>query len=154
LGRLKPLSFREVKRRLESAGFIEATQKGSQVKFARRSGEIIDTAVEPKQREIPVGTLRGILNQARIHSDELDALPGLELREDLLVGDAFRWTRPRGVDSCQHLRLDRRLVVSDVETEIPLGRPDLQGGQPIDQIVEHLFVLHTRRQPRSPHRRD
>jgi predicted RNA binding protein YcfA (HicA-like mRNA interferase family) len=52
LGRLKPLSSREVKRRLELTGFIEATQKGSHVKFVQRSGEIIDTAIVPKKREI------------------------------------------------------------------------------------------------------
>jgi len=74
LGRLKPLSFREIKRRLESAGFVEANQKGSHVKFVRRAGEIIDTAVVPKKREIPVGTLRSILNQAHIHPNEWDRL--------------------------------------------------------------------------------
>jgi predicted RNA binding protein YcfA (HicA-like mRNA interferase family) len=70
LGRLKPLPFREIKRRLEAAGFAEAGQKGSHVKFARRSGEIVDTAIVPKRREIPVGTLRSILSQAHISPDE------------------------------------------------------------------------------------
>jgi predicted RNA binding protein YcfA (HicA-like mRNA interferase family) len=70
LGRLKPLPFREIKRRLEAAGFAEAGQKGSHVKFARRSGEIVDTAIVPKKREIPVGTLRSILSQAHISPDE------------------------------------------------------------------------------------
>lgn len=74
MGRLKPLSFREVKRRLESAGFIEATQKGSHVKFVRRVGEIMDTTIVPKKREIPVGTLRSILSQAHIHPDVWDQL--------------------------------------------------------------------------------
>lgn len=74
MGRLKPLSFREVKRRLESTGFVEATQKGSHVKFVRRIGEVIDTAIVPKKREIPVGTLRSILSQAHIHPDEWDQL--------------------------------------------------------------------------------
>jgi predicted RNA binding protein YcfA (HicA-like mRNA interferase family) len=37
LGRLKPLGFREIKRRLESVGFEEVSQKGSHVKFARIS---------------------------------------------------------------------------------------------------------------------
>jgi predicted RNA binding protein YcfA (HicA-like mRNA interferase family) len=74
LGRLKPQPFREVKRRLESAGFAEATQKGSHVKFVRRSGEIVDTAIVPKKHEIPVGTLRSILSQAHIDLDEWDQL--------------------------------------------------------------------------------
>ena len=70
MGRLKPLPFREIKRRLEAAGFAEAGQKGSHVKFARPSGEIVDTAIVPKKREIPVGTLRSILSQAHISPDE------------------------------------------------------------------------------------
>jgi len=74
LGRLKPLPFREVKRRLEAAGFVEATQKGSHVKFVRRRGETVDTAIVPKKSEVPVGTLRSILSQAHIESDEWDSL--------------------------------------------------------------------------------
>jgi predicted RNA binding protein YcfA (HicA-like mRNA interferase family) len=35
LGRLKPHPFREIKRRLEAAGFVEVSQRGSHVKFAR-----------------------------------------------------------------------------------------------------------------------
>ena len=74
MGRLKPLSFREVKRRLEAAGFIEASQKGSHVKFIHRLGETVDTAIVPKKREIPVGTLRSILNQAHLDPDQWDKL--------------------------------------------------------------------------------
>jgi len=74
LGRLKPLPFREVKRRLEAAGFLEASQKGSHVKFIRRLNETVDTAIVPNKREIPVGTLRSILNQAHIDPDQWDQL--------------------------------------------------------------------------------
>jgi predicted RNA binding protein YcfA (HicA-like mRNA interferase family) len=70
LGRLKPLSYREVKRRLEAAGFVEASQKGSHVKFVRRSDEVVDTAIVPKKSEVPVGTLRSILQQAHIDLKE------------------------------------------------------------------------------------
>jgi predicted RNA binding protein YcfA (HicA-like mRNA interferase family) len=66
LGRLKPEPFREVKRRLEAAGFVEISQKGSHVKFVRRIGDVVDTAIVPKKSEVPVGTLRSILNQAHI----------------------------------------------------------------------------------------
>jgi len=62
LGRLKPEPFREVKRRLELVGFVEASQKGSHVKFVRRAGQVVDTAIVPKKHEIPVGTLRSILS--------------------------------------------------------------------------------------------
>ena len=74
MGRLKPQPFREVKRRLEAAGFVEARQKGSHVKFIRRLGETVDTAIVPKKRKIPVGTLRSILNQAHIDPDQWDKL--------------------------------------------------------------------------------
>jgi len=74
LGRLRPLPFRELKRRLEAAAFVETTQKGSHVKFVRRSGEIVDTAIVPRKHEIPVGTLRSILSQAHIDPDDWEKL--------------------------------------------------------------------------------
>jgi predicted RNA binding protein YcfA (HicA-like mRNA interferase family) len=74
LGRLKPQPFREVKRRLQAAGFIETSQKGSHVKFVRRSEAGVDTAIVPKKSEMAVGTLRSILNQAHIDPDDWDKL--------------------------------------------------------------------------------
>ena len=74
MGRLKPQPFREVKRRLEAAGFLEGSQKGSHVKFVRRQNDTVDTAIVPKKREIPVGTLRSILSQAHIDPDQWDRL--------------------------------------------------------------------------------
>ena len=63
---LKPLSYREVKRRLEAIGFIVTTQKGSHVKFVRTSGGNVVTAIVPKHDQIAVGTLRSILRQAQV----------------------------------------------------------------------------------------
>lgn len=74
MGRLKPESFREVKRRLEAAGFVEASQKGSHVKFVRRSGAAVDTAIVPRKSEIPVGTLRSILSQVHMDPEEWEQL--------------------------------------------------------------------------------
>lgn len=74
MGRLKPQPYREIKRRLEMAGFVEAGQKGSHVKFVRRSGEVVDTAIVPRKSEIPIGTLRSILNQAHVSPDDWDEL--------------------------------------------------------------------------------
>ncbi len=74
MGRLKPQPFREIKRRLEAAGFAEASQEGSHVKFVRRSGSAVDTAVVPRKHEIPVGTLRSILRQAHISPEEWEQL--------------------------------------------------------------------------------
>lgn len=50
MGRINPLPFREIKRRLEAAGFFEMSQKGSHVKFVRRAGEVVDTAVVPRKK--------------------------------------------------------------------------------------------------------
>ncbi len=74
MGRLKPQPFREIKRRLEAAGFVEVSQKGSHVKFARDSGKGVDTAIVPNKREIPVGTLRSILSQAHIDLEDWEKL--------------------------------------------------------------------------------
>jgi len=71
---LKPLPFREVKRKLEAAGFTEASQSGSHVKFARTIPEGTRTAVVPKHREIAPGTLRSILRQAGLSESEFAAL--------------------------------------------------------------------------------
>ena len=74
MGRLSPQPFREIKRRLEKAGFAEVAQKGSHVKFVRRSGNVVDTAIVPKRHEIPVGTLRSILSQAHVDPSDWDDL--------------------------------------------------------------------------------
>lgn len=73
MGRLKPQPFRVV-RRLEAAGFVEVSQKGSHVKFVRRVGIDIDIAIVPRKSEVPAGTLRSILNQAHITPEDWDEL--------------------------------------------------------------------------------
>ena len=55
MGRLKPQPFREIKRRLEAVGSLEASQKGSHVKWVRCVGGVVDTAIGPKKPEVPVG---------------------------------------------------------------------------------------------------
>lgn len=74
LARLSPQPFREVKRRLESAGFVETSQKGSHIKFVRRTESFVDTTIVPKKAEIPVGTLRSILSQAHIDLEQWESL--------------------------------------------------------------------------------
>ena len=74
MGQLKPQPFREVKRRLEAAGFVEVSQKGSHVKFVRRTSSAVDTTVVPRKHEIPIGTLRSILRQAHISPDDWEKL--------------------------------------------------------------------------------
>ncbi len=60
-----PQPFREIKRRLEASGFAEISHRGSHVKFVRRLGQTVDTAIVPGKHEIPAGTLRSILSQAK-----------------------------------------------------------------------------------------
>lgn len=74
MGRLKPLPFREIRRRLQAAGFTEASQKGSHVKFVRRTGDAVDMAIVPKKADVPVGTIRSILSQAHIDPDDWEQL--------------------------------------------------------------------------------
>jgi predicted RNA binding protein YcfA (HicA-like mRNA interferase family) len=71
---LRPLPFREVKRKLEAAGFREAGQTGSHIKFARITAEGTRTATVPKHREVAAGTLRSILRQAGLTPEEFEAL--------------------------------------------------------------------------------
>lgn len=71
---MKPLPFREVKRRLEAVGFVEAGQTGSHIKFAKTTSEGIRTAIVPKHREVAAGTLRSILRQTGIKAEEFEAL--------------------------------------------------------------------------------
>ena len=71
---LRPLSFREVRRRLEAAGYVETSQKGSHVKFIKETAEGLLTAIVPRHREVAVGTLRSVLRQAGITPDEFEHL--------------------------------------------------------------------------------
>ena len=71
---LKPLPYREVKRKLEAAGFEEVSQKGSHIKFAKSSDEGTRTTIVPRHREITIGTLTSILRQTGISAEEFEAL--------------------------------------------------------------------------------
>jgi predicted RNA binding protein YcfA (HicA-like mRNA interferase family) len=71
---MKPLPFREVKGKLEAAGFKEVGQTGSHVKFAKTTPAGTRTATVPKHHEVAAGTLRSILRQAGIGAEEFDTL--------------------------------------------------------------------------------
>lgn len=71
---MRPLPFREVKRKLEAAGFSAVSQTGSHIKFAKTTGEGTRTATVPKHREVAAGTLRSILRQAGLSESEFEAL--------------------------------------------------------------------------------
>ena len=74
LKRHKALALREVKRKLEAAGFSEVGQTGSHIKFARAAAAGTRTATVPKHREVAAGTLRSILRQAGIAAEDFEKL--------------------------------------------------------------------------------
>ena len=71
---LKPLSYRQVRRKLEKAGFTITSQRGSHIKFVRYKGDEVLTTIVPHHREISVGLLRSILRQAGLTSSEFERL--------------------------------------------------------------------------------
>lgn len=71
---MKPLPFREVKRKLEAAGFVEVGQSGSHIKFAKTTTAGTRTATVPKHREVAAGTLRSTLRQAGISAEDFEKL--------------------------------------------------------------------------------
>ena len=67
---LNPLSYQAARRKLLAAGFREVSQVGSHVKFAKEIDGGMRTAILPRHSEIAVGTLRSVLRQAGISTDE------------------------------------------------------------------------------------
>lgn len=57
---------------LKSFGFQEVGGKGSHIRLKHQDGRWTQVAIHPKP--IPVGTLRKILNQAKITKDDLDKI--------------------------------------------------------------------------------
>ncbi len=73
---LRPLPFTVVRSRLEAAGFVLVSQRGSHVKFAKHTEAGLRTVIVPRHQEIAVGTLRSILRQAGLTPEEFDRLSG------------------------------------------------------------------------------
>jgi predicted RNA binding protein YcfA (HicA-like mRNA interferase family) len=71
---MKPLPYREVKRKLEQAGFVEVSQKGSHVKFLREFEDEVWTVIVPYHREVSPGTIRSILRQSGLAADAFEDL--------------------------------------------------------------------------------
>lgn len=67
----KLLSSREVVKVLERRGFIFIAQHGSHAKYRNARRRPILTVIVPVDRkEIPHGTMRSILRQARLHESD------------------------------------------------------------------------------------
>jgi len=68
--RLSRVSGEKAIRALERLGFVQVRQRGSHVVLKRQTPEGEVGCVVPLHRELAIGTLRGILRQARVTADE------------------------------------------------------------------------------------
>ena len=68
--KLRRVSGQEAIRVPERLGFEESRQRGSHVVLKKQTPEGAVGCVVPLHRELAIGTLRGILRQARVTPDE------------------------------------------------------------------------------------
>jgi predicted RNA binding protein YcfA (HicA-like mRNA interferase family) len=68
---LRGLSYRQVAYKLRKAGFEVVSQKGSHVKFVKRTEEGTFTATVPNYSTITLGTMKSILRQAGISEETI-----------------------------------------------------------------------------------
>lgn len=68
--KLHRVSGQEAIRALGQLGFEQVRQRGSHVVLKKQTAEGAVGCVVPLHRELAIGTLRGILKQARVTSDE------------------------------------------------------------------------------------
>jgi predicted RNA binding protein YcfA (HicA-like mRNA interferase family) len=68
--KLRRVSGQEALRALERLGFVQVRQRGSHVMLKKQTPDGEVGCVVPLHRELAVGTLRGILNQAKVTPDE------------------------------------------------------------------------------------
>jgi predicted RNA binding protein YcfA (HicA-like mRNA interferase family) len=67
-----PFSAREILRRLLKAGFVEVRQSGSHKVLRHPDGRLTYVAMHPG--DVPTGTFRAMLKQARLTQEEFDNL--------------------------------------------------------------------------------
>ena len=67
---LRRVSGRETVKALERLGFRQARQRGSHVVMVRETPQGKTGCAVPMHRELKIGTLRGILRQAKLGVDE------------------------------------------------------------------------------------
>jgi predicted RNA binding protein YcfA (HicA-like mRNA interferase family) len=70
MSKLRRVSGEEAIRALERLGFVKVRQKGSHVILKKNTPEGDIGCVVPLHRELAIGTLRGILRQARVTPEE------------------------------------------------------------------------------------
>ena len=70
MSKLKRMSGKEVVSILKQFGFREIRQKGSHIILKRTTSEEEIGCVIPLHSELAIGTLRGILRQAKVNIEE------------------------------------------------------------------------------------
>lgn len=71
--KLRRVSGQEVIRALERLGFVQVRQRSSHVVLKKQTPEGDVGCAVPLHRELAIGTLRGVLRQARVTVDEFMA---------------------------------------------------------------------------------
>ncbi|MCZ6535245.1 MAG: type II toxin-antitoxin system HicA family toxin [Chloroflexi bacterium] len=65
----------QIVRTLERSGFTRVSQRGSHLKLRKTTEQGVLTAIVPMgAREVPVGTFRSILKQARLTIEEFERI--------------------------------------------------------------------------------
>ena len=70
--RLRRVSGQETVRALERLGFVQMRQRGSHVVLKKQTPEGEVGCVVPVHKELALGTLRGILRQAKVTVEEFE----------------------------------------------------------------------------------
>ena len=70
MSRLRRVSGKEAIEALERLGFIQARHRGSHVVLRKHTAEGDVGCVVPLHKELAIGTLRGILRQAQVSTEE------------------------------------------------------------------------------------
>ncbi len=71
--KLRRVSGKDAIKALEKLGFTQVRQRGSHVVLKKQTKEVEIGCVVPLHRELAVGTLRGILKQAKISPEKFKA---------------------------------------------------------------------------------
>jgi predicted RNA binding protein YcfA (HicA-like mRNA interferase family) len=71
LSKLPVVSGREIVRVLTKIGFAIVGRKGSHVRLKRRRGEQVSIVIVPMHHELARGTLKSILRQANLTTEDL-----------------------------------------------------------------------------------
>ncbi|MDW7731597.1 MAG: type II toxin-antitoxin system HicA family toxin [Methanolobus sp.] len=72
--KLPVLSAREIIKALESAGFQVVSQKGSHIKMKKIDKDGTSVVIIPNHDEIATGTLKSIIRQSKLTSEEFISL--------------------------------------------------------------------------------